>query len=81
MLKNDFDVVKINLRGVDFLTKNTAAALDSSLESAMQVVTSVNGLVLFIPGMFFPFSQFSSFPSMLPCQTWLSFLLRGVSGK
>jgi len=39
---------------VDFLSKNTTAALDISLESTMPAVTTVNGLVLFIPGIFFP---------------------------
>jgi len=59
---------------VDFLSKNTTAALDISLESTMPAVTTVNGLVLFIPGIFFSFSQFSSFPSMLSFETWLSLL-------
>jgi len=52
---NDLDEVKGNLWGMNFLTNNTAAALDSSFESTMPAVTSFNGLVLFIAGIFFHF--------------------------
>jgi hypothetical protein len=48
-------VEKVNLRGVDFLTNNTAAEMDSALESILTAVSSVNGLVLFIPGILFQF--------------------------
>jgi hypothetical protein len=68
-------VVKVNLRGVAFLTNNTAAALGSSHERTMPAVTYTNELVFFIPGIFFHFYQFSSFASMLSSQTWLSHLL------
>ena len=72
---NDLEVVKVNLRGVAFLTNNTAAALGSCHEGTMPAVTSGNGLVLFIPRIFFHFYQFSSFPAMLSCQTGLSLLI------
>jgi len=48
-------MVKINLGGVDVFTNNTAAALDSTLGSTMPAVTYFNGLVFFIPGIFFHF--------------------------
>ena len=70
--------MQVILGRVAFLANKTTAALDSSLESTMPAVTSRNGMVLYatgIPGTFFHFSQFSPFPSMLTCQTWLSLLL------
>jgi hypothetical protein len=48
-------MVKVNFRGVNFLTNNTAAALDSSLEGTMPAATYFHGLILFIPGIFFHF--------------------------
>ena len=55
--------MKGNIGWVGFLTNSTAAALDSSLESTMSAVSY--GLVLCIPGIYFSFSKFSSFPFML----------------
>jgi hypothetical protein len=66
-------VVKVNLGGVDLLTINTVAAMDSSPESTVSAVNSFNGLVFFIPRIIFHFSQFSSFPSMLSTKLGLAF--------
>jgi hypothetical protein len=68
-------MVKVNLGRVDFLTNNTAAALDRSLEGTMPAVIYFNGLVLLIPGISFHY-YFSTFPSMLTCQSWLSLFLQ-----
>jgi len=67
--------VKVKLGGVDFLTNSTAAALDSSLQSTLPAVTSVNGLVLFIPGIFFPSPSSLLSPPCRPVKLGLAFYI------